>query len=230
LLDKSELLIHKLRTVSRKKLGELMGISKDLAQLNYERYLSWQPEFSPNNAKQALLAFKGDVYVGMDTETLSEEDLDFAQGHLRILSGLYGVLRPLDLMQAYRLEMGTRLAVRRKKNLYDFWGNTITDKLNEALAGDNTLINLASKEYFSAVKPAHLQANIITPTFLDQKNGTYKVISFFAKKARGMMSSYIIRHRLRQPEDIKSFNVGGYTFNADRSGPQDWVFTREEAS
>jgi hypothetical protein len=229
-LEDSEKLIRKLRTVSRKKLTEMMGISKDLAQLNYERYLAWDPEFHPGNAKQALLAFRGDVYLGMEAETFSEEDFAFAQDHLRILSGLYGLLRPLDLIQPYRLEMGTKLPIRRKKDLYQFWGNRLTDKVNEVLADSEApvLVNLASKEYYSSLKPSGLNARIITPAFLDMKNGQYKIISFFAKKARGMMASWIIRHRLTNPEELREFNTAGYGFNADLSEGDNWVFTRNE--
>ncbi len=226
-----------MQTVSRKKLTELMGISKDLAQLNYERYLSWQPDSDnyrnhPGNAKQALLAFRGDVYLGMEAETFSEEDFAFAQDHLRILSGLYGLLRPLDLIQPYRLEMGTKLPVRRKKNLYQFWGPRLTDKVNEVLADSPSpvLVNLASKEYYSSLQPDGLNARIITPAFLDMKNGQYKMISFFAKKARGMMASWIIRHRLSDPEGLRDFNTGGYAWNEDLSEGDNWVFTRNEES
>ncbi|MEM6271948.1 MAG: peroxide stress protein YaaA [Bacteroidota bacterium] len=230
-VEDSEKLIRKLRSLSRKKLTEMMGISKDLAQLNYERYLAWEPHFHPGNSKQAVLAFKGDVYIGLDAATLSEEDLAFAQDHLRILSGLYGLLRPLDLMQPYRLEMGTKLPVRRKKNLYDFWGSSLTDKVNLALAeqGIGTLINLASNEYFNVLQPSDIQARIITPTFLDQKNGVYKPISFFLKKARGLMSSYIIRNRLTDPEALKDFNYEGYYYDPERSEGEQWVFLRDEA-
>ncbi|MEM7038733.1 MAG: peroxide stress protein YaaA, partial [Bacteroidota bacterium] len=217
-------------TISRKKLTELMGISKNLAQLNYERYLEWEPEFSPGVAKQAILAFKGDVYLGLDAPSFTEEDFDFAQQHLRILSGLHGLLRPLDLIRPYRLEMGTRLKIRRKKDLYHFWGERLTDKMNETLteADSNIVINLASKEYFSALQPETLKARIITPSFLDFKNGNYKMISFFAKKARGMMSAYLIKHRITNAEDIKAFDVGGYYFSEERSTEDNWVFLRDE--
>lgn len=228
-LEASEQLIRKLRTVSRKRLTEMMGISKALAQLNYERYLAWHPEFSLENAKQAVLAFKGDVYVGMNADGFSDDDFSYAQDHLRILSGLYGVLRPLDLIQPYRLEMGTRLPVRRKKNLYDFWGTRITDFLNADLAerDQKVVFNLASNEYFHAVKPELLDARLINCSFLDLKNGEYKMVSFWAKKARGMMSAYIIQHRLTDPEDAKAFDSAGYVFNEKMSSADDWVFTRD---
>jgi cytoplasmic iron level regulating protein YaaA (DUF328/UPF0246 family) len=229
-VEDSEKLVRKLRTFSRKKLMALMGISKNLAELNYERYLEWEPEFHTGNSKQAVLAFKGDVYQGLEAETLSEEELEFAQEHLRILSGLYGLLRPLDLIRPYRLEMGTKLPVRRKKDLYDFWGDRLTQKLNAHLAeaGIDTLVNLASNEYFDSLQPAGIDARIITPTFLDQKNGRYKPISFFLKKARGLMTSYIIRNKLTDPEDLRDFDFGGYYFSPEHSEGDKWVFLRDE--
>lgn len=227
-LEDSEKLIRKLRTLSRKKIGELMGISKDLAQLNYERYLAWHADFNPGNAKQAVLAFKGDVYLGLEAETFTEEDFEFSQDHLRILSGLYGVLRPLDLIQPYRLEMGIRLPVRRKKNLYDFWGTRLTEDINQVLEEqeERVLLNLASKEYFGAIQPELTKGTIINPVFKDWKNGEYKILSFFAKKARGRMSSWIIRHRIDKVEEIKGFDLDGYEFNESLSNTHDWVFTR----
>ncbi|MBC6659936.1 peroxide stress protein YaaA, partial [Morganella morganii] len=201
LLAQSEALMETCRKLTPADIGSLMHISDKLAGLNAARFGEWQPDFTPDNARQAILAFKGDVYTGMQAETFSEADFDFAQQHLRMLSGLYGVLRPLDLMQPYRLEMGTKLANPRGKDLYAFWGDIITDNLNQALAaqGDNVLVNLASDEYFKAVKPEKLNAVIIKPVFLDEKNGKYKVISFYAKKARGLMSRFIIQNRLTQP-------------------------------
>ncbi|MGL4212223.1 MAG: peroxide stress protein YaaA, partial [Morganella morganii] len=182
LLAQSEALMETCRKLTPADIGSLMHISDKLAGLNAARFGEWQPDFTPDNARQAILAFKGDVYTGMQAETFSEADFDFAQQHLRMLSGLYGVLRPLDLMQPYRLEMGTKLANPRGKDLYAFWGDIITDNLNQALAaqGDNVLVNLASDEYFKAVKPEKLNAVIIKPVFLDEKNGKYKVISFYA--------------------------------------------------
>ncbi|MCJ8324851.1 MAG: peroxide stress protein YaaA [Rhizobiales bacterium] len=225
-LDQSSLLIDRLAKYSVARIAKLMSLSKNLATLNAERYKSWQLPFNPDNAKQAILAFKGDVYLGLVAETMSQADLDFAQQNLRILSGLYGVLKPLDLIQPYRLEMGTSLKYQRANNLYQFWGDKITNSLNEE--GQDTLINLASNEYFKAIKPKKLNANIITPIFKDCKAGNYKVISFFAKKARGMMARYIIDNRLTQPENIKSFQVAGYYFNAEQSTANEWVFLREE--
>ena len=193
-----------------------MGISDKLADLNATRFHDWQPDFTPENARQAILAFKGDVYTGLQAETFSEADFDFAQQHLRMLSGLYGVLRPLDLMQPYRLEMGIRLANAKGKDLYQFWGDTITDKLN------------ASDEYFKSVKPKKLNAELIKPVFLDEKNGKFKVISFYAKKARGLMSRYIIENRLTQPEQLTAFNSEGYFFDEESSGKGELVFKRHE--
>lgn len=231
-LDDSEELIGTLREFSPADLSQLMGISDKLAVLNSTRYETWSQPFNADNAKQAVLAFRGDVYTGLDADSLSDDDDLFAQQHLRILSGLYGVLKPLDLMQPYRLEMGTALKNQRGKDLYQFWGNKITDSLNAEFEQNNydTLINLASNEYFKAVKPKNLNARVVTPVFKDAKNGTYKVISFFAKKARGLMARYIIENRIEQPEQIKEFTSGGYRFDSDLSSEKDWVFTREEQS
>ncbi|HXR02562.1 MAG TPA: peroxide stress protein YaaA, partial [Pseudomonas sp.] len=193
---------------------------------------SWTPAFSPSNAKQALLAFKGDVYTGLAAQTLSEADLDYAQQHLRMLSGLYGLLRPLDLMQPYRLEMGTKLANARGKDLYAFWGERISGWLNEALAeqGDNVLLNLASNEYFSAVKRSALNARVINTEFRDQKNGQYKIISFYAKKARGMMSRFVISERISNPDDLKRFDEQGYRYSKELSTLDKLVFLRDESA
>ncbi len=198
--------------------------------LNSERFLNWHLPFTPENAKPAILAFRGDVYTGIDADSLSTEDFYFAQKHLRILSGLYGVLRPLDLIQAYRLEMGTKLKNSRGKNLYEFWGNKITEYLNHELSSHKnmTLINLASNEYWSVVKPAMLQTQVITPVFKDEKNGQYKIISFFAKKARGMMVAFMLKNKIEQAEDLKAFDREGYQFNAKMSKGNEWVFTRKE--
>lgn len=230
-LDESAVLIDQLRTLSPEQLGTLMSISPKLAALNADRYRTWTMPFTPVNAKQALYAFKGDVYTGLDAETLAEEDIAFAQDHLRILSGLYGVLRPLDLMQPYRLEMGTQLANVRGENLYDFWEDRITDAINRELKRQktDTLINLASNEYFKSVRPDKIEGKIITPVFKDQKNGMYKIISFFAKKARGLMSRYIIQHKLSDPEAIKDFDVAGYHFDPAAGSADEWVFLREES-
>ena len=228
-LKESRQLIKATRKLSPDELSELMAISQKLALLNYQRYREWKTPFTLRNAKQALLAFKGDVYEGMSAQSFADDDLAFAQEHLRILSGLYGVLRPLDLIQPYRLEMGTRLKTDRGANLYEFWGDKITKSLNTTLRQqDNVLINLASNEYFKSVITKKLDARIITPEFKDAKSGHYKVISFYAKKARGLMSAFIIKNRLQQPEDIQSYDECGYSYNESLSSPDKWVFTREE--
>ncbi|WP_312671323.1 peroxide stress protein YaaA [Pseudescherichia sp.] len=230
LLDHSQQLIDVARQLSAPQIKTLMGISDKLADLNATRFHDWQPDFTPDNARQAILAFKGDVYAGMQAETFSEDDFTFAQQHLRMLSGLYGVLRPLDLMQPYRLEMGIRLQNPKGSDLYQFWGETITTTLNEALAaqGDNIIVNLASDEYFRAVKPKLLAGEIVKPVFLDEKNGTFKVISFYAKKARGLMSRYIIENRLTTPDQLKAFDVDGYVFDEEGSQKNELVFKRSE--
>ncbi|MEG1041888.1 peroxide stress protein YaaA [Pseudomonas sp. NUPR-001] len=228
-LDDSQELIVQLRELSPAQISELMHLSDKLAGLNAARFGSWTPAFTPDNAKQALLAFKGDVYTGLDAESLSEDDFSYAQQHLRMLSGLYGLLRPLDLMQPYRLEMGTKLANARGKDLYAFWGTRISEWLNQALAeqGDDVLLNLASNEYFSAVKRNALKARIINTEFRDWKNGQYKIISFYAKKARGMMSRFVIQERINDPEQLKQFDVQGYYYSAEQSKPDNLVFLRD---
>lgn len=217
-----------LKKQSKKQLGELMGISDSLANLNFNRNQSRALPFDLENAKQAVLAFKGDVYQGLDTDSLVSADLKYAQKHLRILSGLYGLLRPLDLMQPYRLEMGTQFKIGSKKNLYEFWGSQITDALNAALKEQKSkvLVNLASNEYWKSVQAKNIDAEIITPQFKDWKGDKYKIIAFYAKKARGMMSRYLIQNRIEDPEEIKGFNLDGYTFNEPLSKGNDWVFTR----
>jgi cytoplasmic iron level regulating protein YaaA (DUF328/UPF0246 family) len=231
-LQRSAQLVAAARELSPDQMGNLMGISDKLAQLNHQRFMNWGEPFTTNNAKQALLAFKGDVYTGLDAESMAAADFNFAQKHLRILSGLYGLLRPLDLMQAYRLEMGLKFNNPEGKNLYEFWGSEITDSLNKQLKSlkSDVLVNLASNEYFRAVQPAALNAEIITPVFKDLKSGKYRVISFFAKKARGHMARYIIDQRLDDVAGIKKFRVGGYRYNRDLSTARDWVFTRELAA
>ncbi|HEQ1859184.1 TPA: peroxide stress protein YaaA [Providencia alcalifaciens] len=230
LLAESEKLIKTCRKLTPADIASLMKISDKLAGLNAARFGEWQPNFTPENARQAILAFKGDVYTGMQAETFSPADFEFAQQHLRMLSGLYGVLRPLDLMQPYRLEMGIRLKNSRGKDLYEFWGDIITQHLNKALAaqGDNILVNLASDEYFKSVNTKKLDAEIIKPVFLDEKNGKYKVISFYAKKARGLMSRFIIQNKLTKSEQLCDFNLEGYQFDQAQSKGNELVFTRPE--
>lgn len=228
LLDDAQKLVTQLKQMAPHELCALMSISDKLGELNYDRYQAWSRPFSLNNAKQAVLAFKGDVYTGLNPERYTQEDFAFAQAHLCILSGLYGALRPLDLIQAYRLEMGTRLKNRRGENLYDFWSDKVTDTVNRAIqkSGSEVLINLASNEYYKAIKPHSLRCEVITPVFKENKNGKYKVVSFLAKKARGMMASYIIRKRLDLPPDIKAFDEDGYRYNEELSSSREWVFTR----
>ncbi len=227
-LDDSQQLITTLRQYSAMDLAELMHLSMNLAELNFDRYEKWKKKYGQKEARQCLLAFKGDVYAGMDAESFSAKDLDFAQSHLRILSGLYGLLRPLDLMMPYRLEMGTKLINARGKNLYEFWGDTITNAINKQLKAqkDDILINLASNEYFKSVKPKQVDGRIITPQFKEFKNGQYKMIGIFAKRARGLMSRYILLNRLKNPDDIKHFDSEGYGFNERLSKGDNWVFTR----
>ncbi len=228
-LSQSKQLVTILKKKSPAELSKLMSISPKLAELNVDRYKTWKPPFTEGNAKQAVLAFKGDVYLGLEAETYSQRDLNFAQNHLRILSGLYGVLKPLDLIQAYRLEMGTKLENKRGQDLYEFWGNRITKALNEELSSQRSkvLVNLASNEYFKSVQPKGLKADLITPVFKDYNKGSYKVLSFFAKRARGSMATYIVRNRIDKAEDIKSFDVDGYKFNDSFSSDTEWVFTRK---
>jgi len=229
-LDNSQELIARLRHMPPHEIASLMKVSDKIAGLNFERYQDWDKKFTVKNAKQAVLAFKGDVYTGLDAESFNAKDFAFAQKHLRILSGLYGLLRPLDLMQPYRLEMGTKLDTDHGKNLYAFWGSTITEGLNTQLKKikSDTLINLASNEYFKSVKTKELNAEIITPAFKEFKNGDYKMISFYAKKARGMLSRYIIQHQLSDPQDIKTFSEDGYSFNKKLSKGNTWTFTRKQ--
>jgi len=226
-LDDACELIDQLKALEPHEVSNLMGVSEQLGELNAQRYQDWHTPFTPDNSRPALMAFRGDVYEGMAPWEFSDEQFDFAQAHLRILSGLYGVLRPLDLMQPYRLEMGTKFSNSRGKDLYEFWGERITEELNESLeADDGVLLNLASNEYFKSVKKKKLHARVITPQFRDWKNGQYKMISFYAKKARGMMASYVIRNQLTEIETVKDFDMDGYAFNEELSSGDDWVFTR----
>jgi len=228
-LDDACELIDQVKELEPHQVSNLMSISEKLGQLNAERFQTWHTPFTPDNARQAVLAFKGDVYTGLDAESFSEEDFSFAQKHLRILSGLYGLLKPLDLMQPYRLEMGTRFENTRGKDLYAFWGSKITDALNQLLASDDkVLVNLASNEYFKSVQKKHLDARLVTPQFKDWKNGQYKMISFYAKKARGLMCRYAIQNRITQADDLKGFNLDGYYFSEDQSDNNNWVFLRDE--
>lgn len=228
-LDDACELIDQLKELEPHQISNLMSISDKLGQLNADRFRNWHTPFVPDNARQAILAFKGDVYTGLNAGTFSEDDFDFAQNHLRMLSGLYGLLRPLDLMQPYRLEMGTKFQNSRGKDLYAFWGSIITDEINRLLAADDgVLVNLASNEYFKSVKKKDLDGRLVTPQFKDFKNGQYKMISFYAKKARGLMCRYAIENRITQADDLKGFNLEGYYFSEEQSDTNNWVFLREE--
>ncbi|WP_336949335.1 peroxide stress protein YaaA [Acinetobacter junii] len=230
LLEQSQQLIDACRKLSATEIASLMTVSKKIANLNVERFRDWNAEFDFSNARQALFAFKGDVYTGLDAYHLKDQDIDFAQQHLRMLSGLYGLLRPLDLMMPYRLEMGTKLKNSRGNNLYEFWGSIITDQINQDLAEIDAklLVNLASDEYYKSVNEKKIRAEIIKPVFLDQKNGKYKVISFYAKKARGLMARYLIENKLSQVEQLKAFDSEGYYFDAESSSDKELVFKRDE--
>ncbi|WP_163123460.1 peroxide stress protein YaaA [Acinetobacter portensis] len=230
LLDHSELLIQDCQKLSATDIASLMSVSEKIAKLNVDRFQDWQSDFNFSNARQAIFAFKGDVYTGLDAYQLTDQNIEFAQNHLRMLSGLYGLLRPLDLMMPYRLEMGTKLANARGHNLYEFWGQTITNLINNDLAKTESeiLVNIASDEYYKSVKESKINAEIIKPVFLDQKNGKYKVISFYAKKARGLMARYIIENKIEKADDLKSFNTDGYYFDADSSLKGELVFKRDE--
>jgi hypothetical protein len=229
-LTQSRKLVRRLRQLGSDDLAGLMHISANLAELNRQRFRQWKTPFKPENARQALFAFKGDVYLGLDAYSLDAQGVDYAQQHLRILSGLYGLLRPLDLMQPYRLEMGTRLDTDAGSNLYQFWNERITRALNQELkqSASNRLINLASNEYFKAVKPKLLKAEIITPTFREYHKGEYRFISFSAKKARGLMVRYLIDQRIDEPEGLKDFDYEDYGYNPALSTDSHWVFTRKQ--
>lgn len=229
-VPQSAVLVHRMRELTPPDIEALMGVSQKLADLNFGRFLNWSEKPTNENAKQALLAFKGDVYTGLEAETFSEDDFGYAQDHLRILSGLYGLLKPLDLMQPYRLEMGTRLSNPKGKDLYEFWGDQIVDAINQQMQsiGSNTLVNLASNEYFKSVNQAKLGGQIITPVFKDFKSGKYKIVSFYAKKARGLMSAWILKNRVEKPGDLVNFDSAGYYFSDKESSESELVFLREE--
>ena len=230
MLDRSRELVEVMAEKSPAELSKMMHISAELGELNHERFLDWEPPFTPKNARPAVLAFSGDVYMGMEAGTFTERDFTHAQKVLRILSGLYGVLRPLDLMQPYRLEMGSKVTTAKGHDLYSFWGDTITDQLNADLAaspGSNALINLASNEYFAAVDTKKLEGRLVSPVFLDSKDGGEpKIISFFAKRARGAMAGWIIRNRIKSPRALREFADDGYRFDPERSRSDRPVFVR----
>jgi len=229
-LKQSEILIKQLRKLSPADIANLMDLSDPLALLNFNRYADWKLPFTPENAKQAVLAFDGDVYDGLAAKTLAAADLDFAQQHVRILSGLYGILKPLDLMQPYRLEMGTKFANKAGKDLYAFWGERLLDAINAELAKmpRPVAVNLASEEYFKAAVGRKINGELIKPVFEDWKNGQYKIISFYAKRARGLMTRYAVLNRLDEPEGLKEFDYDGYAFAAEVSDGKTWVFRRRQ--
>lgn len=227
-LNEAEMLIKELRKFNPRELSKLMDVSDNIAELNFKRFANWSLPFNERNAKTAILSFKGDVYQKLEVDQLSADDLDFAQKHLSILSGLYGGLRPLDIIQAYRLTMGTKLKTKKGKNLYEFWGVKIAGFINNRMkeSGSNILINLASNEYFRSLKKLDSSINIITPVFKDFKNGKYKTLFLYAKQARGMMCRYIIKNNITNPEELKLFDDEGYHFDANLSNGNEWVFTR----
>ncbi len=233
LVDHAAELVDVMRTKTPADLSSMMSISDDLATLNHERFVDWELPLTRENARPALLAFAGDVYRGMDAPaSFSERDFTHAQKTIRVLSGLYGVLRPLDLMAPYRLEMGTKLKTDRGRTLYDFWGSEITDQLNadiDASPGTACLVNLASNEYFNSVQPAGIEAPIVSPVFLDEKNGDYKIISFFAKAARGAMAGWMVQERIKSIKGLNGFDRMGYRYDKERSNPSQPVFVRPEA-
>ena len=228
-LKESKKLIKELQKKSPEDLSSLMGLSENLSILNFERNMNWQvPKKPSNEVRQAIFAFKGDVYIGLDSETLSKSDINYAQKNLAILSGLYGLLKPLDLMYPYRLEMGTKMKNENGKNLYEFWGNKITTSINALAKKNNSkgIINLASVEYFSSVKTENLDLPVYSPVFKDFKNGKYKIISFFAKKARGSMARFVIQNKIKNPRDLNKFNLDGYKYSAKDSSEYSPVFLR----
>ncbi len=225
-IEEAGYLINKLKKFSKKKIKELMHVSDDIAQLNYDRFQNWDSVVSLNGERtQSIAAFNGEAYRGLDAWSLSNDELDLAQEKVRILSGLYGVLRPLDVLYPYRLEMGTKWAVTpAKKNLYQYWGDKLANAINAE--EQDVIINVASNEYFKAVNPKKLKARVITPVFKEFKEGEYKVIMVFAKNARGAMARFIVQNKVQDPEEIKLFNTGGYQYDANLSTENEWVFTR----
>ena len=226
--SESQELISTLREFAPAEISSLMKISDNLAELNHRRYAEWQTQADTTNARPAIFAFKGDVYQGLDAQTLAARDVNFAQKHLRVLSGLHGLLRPLDLIQPYRLEMGTRLTTRRGSNLYKFWGDKITDSINQALAQQTSkvLVNLASNEYYQVIQPERIEGRILTINFKELRDGKYRFVSFSAKKARGLMARYMIDKRIIRPNQLRQFDVDGYAFNEALSSNDEWIFTR----
>jgi uncharacterized protein len=227
-LQEAEYLIEKLCSFSVSDIARLMNINPKLAELNVERYMQWKTPFTPENSKQSILMFKGEVFLGLDAGSLTEHDFEFAQEHLRVLSGLYGILRPMDLIQPYRLEMGTSFQTGKSSDLYAYWKPLVTEQIQHVFRqqGDNTLINLASKEYFKAIDTSKAQAKIITPVFKEYRDGKYKFVTFYMKKARGLMTRFIIENRITEAENIKAFDLEGYSFNEQLSDENQYLFTR----
>ena len=224
--DETNRLVKKLKKLSAKKIGDLMSISASLSDLNYQRYQGFSEDYTTQNSKQAILAFTGDVYRGLEATSFTEKEFEFAQNHLRILSGLYGLIRPLDLIQPYRLEMGTKFQVTSNvKNLYQFWKDKITSELNTTLNGD-VLINLASNEYFKSIDVKKLNSDVLTIDFKDNKNGQYKTIMTYAKLARGYMTNYMVKNKISKVDELRGFDYEGYSFNNELSQDLNWVFTR----
>ena len=229
-LDDSQLLINEAKKLDMESVRKLMSVSENISNLNVQRFQDWTLPFDEKNAKAALYAFKGDVYSGIQKDTYNDNDLEYAQDHLRILSGLYGALRPMDLIQPYRLEMKTKLANPRGDNLYQFWGERITEKLNESLQNqeEKTLVNLASNEYYKSVKPKLIDGNILNISFKEEKDGKSRILAVYAKKARGMMTDFILRNRIERAEDIKDFGTANYSFSKAESEDNHWVFSRPQ--
>lgn len=227
-LERSEVLVEKLREFSPSEMGKLMDINPKLSEVNVERYLQWKLPFDTTNSDRALLMFKGEVFNGLKAETLNEDDLLYAQDHLRILSGLYGILKPLDLMQPYRLEMGTSLEIDHWKNLYDYWDNRITEKINEEMGSqdEKVLLNLASDEYFKVLDPSKIDARILKCQFKEERDGKLKFITIYGKKARGLMTRFIIQNKIDRAEDLKAFDLDGYHYNEEHSSDDTWMFSR----
>jgi hypothetical protein len=228
LIDDAKELVNRLRSLSVADLQSLMGVNEDLAKLNYERFRQWGVHQDLDDGLQAIFAYAGEVYRGFDVHRLSAEDLYYAQNHLRILSGLYGVIRPLDIIQPYRLEMGTKLSTDRGDSLYEFWGDRITQLVNRGLKNHqaHAVVNLASDEYFRAVDTDRLDGFVISPQFKEERDGEYKTIAVYAKNARGRMARYLITERIDDPEGLKAFDEDGYRYNPDRSTKLEWVFSR----
>jgi len=229
-LDDAETLVDQLRDYNVEELGELMDISEDLSELNDERYREFETPFTPDNAKQALFAYDGDVFRDLDCEGYDEADFDYLQDHVRIISGLYGLLRPLDLIQPYRLEMGTDLENPRGDDLYEFWGDRLAESVNAALdgQGDDVILNLASNEYFEAVDRSNLDGELISPTFKDHRSGRYMVISVYLKRLRGTMTDWVVRERIEDPDRLPEFDRHGYWYDEERSSMEEPVFLRDE--